>query len=78
MTKDATWERRLEVLRDALSGEGSRGYAFLTASMALIEAKDSNDYERTELFRKLRKALTRGTKKQIATILDELEAMNHE
>ena len=65
-------------MRDATSGDASRGYAFLTASMCYLEAADSNDYERTELFRRLRKAIAKGSKKQIVAILDDLDSLNHE
>lgn len=74
-----TWERRVEVISCALSGTtNDMNYAFLTATMAYFEAVDSNDYERAEAFRRMRKHLMQGSLSGVAKTLDELEKLNSE
>lgn len=78
LTNNATWERRVEVLREAIYPGKSRDYAFLTACMAHIEAKDSNDYDRAKVLGHLKLAIMDDDLKRIEEFLEELEELNHE
>ena len=77
MTEGATWERRTEALKAALSGDRTdMGYALITATMAYFEAVDSNDYERAEAFRGLREALAREDAAGAADAIAGLEEID--
>lgn len=75
---NATWERRIEVMRDAVNGGRSLDYAYVTAVMAFLEAKDSNDYERASRMRNVLYAIKYGVRWEINNALDQLEELNHE